>query len=510
MATDATRLVARFNKDWITQGRRPAGICGACLLLAARMNHFRRSIAEIVQVVKIADITLRKRLDDFKQTPSGKLTIDDFRNIWLEQENEPPAYYLARMPKQDAKKGKEGIHERNTGKRKMREEQRVRVDQSRKRRKQLVNDSRQAKFKEAPSDAEEERQADSDNEAREYEDDHESDGTPADENSRLRGLKMKESDEALILDPRLEALADKAAEEEISRALQEEAARRLDADLTEDERSRMERAKAGTVADHSRLRLGQVDEGQKLTRDHSEIECSPTSSRKQTAEATSDLPRSSRVTQPIKKPISSLANAERDDLLGLDEAELDAFILTEEEAKIKERVWIEFNRDYLEKSLEKQLKLEADMKMGILPKSGSRRSGSSVKRSTSARPASAGTGSRGSAAAENAKMMMSRKRNFSRKLNYDVINSLFEDDDEKRGKSSAANDRKRKKKPGGDTENESENGRAYTDGENEVETEGEGELTEAESIPDWKKQMNKMMGRVDEDDEPYDDYEEEY
>lgn len=73
-------------------GRRPAGVCGACLLLAARMNNFRRSVAEVVQVVKIADVTLRKRLSEFKDTPSGKLTVEDFRTLWLDEEAEPPAF----------------------------------------------------------------------------------------------------------------------------------------------------------------------------------------------------------------------------------------------------------------------------------------------------------------------------------------------------------------------------------------------------------------------------------
>jgi len=34
VVTDAIRLVQRFDRDWMTKGRRPAGICGACLLLA--------------------------------------------------------------------------------------------------------------------------------------------------------------------------------------------------------------------------------------------------------------------------------------------------------------------------------------------------------------------------------------------------------------------------------------------------------------------------------------------
>ena len=37
-----------------------------------------------------------------------------------------------------------------------------------------------------------------------------------------------------------------------------------------------------------------------------------------------------------------------EELLGLDEEELDQFILSEDEVKIKERVWVELNKDYLE------------------------------------------------------------------------------------------------------------------------------------------------------------------
>lgn len=92
VATDAARLVKRFDQDWLRIGRRPSGICGACLLLAARMNNFRRSVEEIVQVVKIADCTIKKRLEEFKNTPSGNLTVEQFREIWLSQSNDPPAF----------------------------------------------------------------------------------------------------------------------------------------------------------------------------------------------------------------------------------------------------------------------------------------------------------------------------------------------------------------------------------------------------------------------------------
>lgn len=55
------RIAQRMDRDWITSGRRPAGICGACLLIAARMNGFRRTTREMIYVVKVADVTIQKR-----------------------------------------------------------------------------------------------------------------------------------------------------------------------------------------------------------------------------------------------------------------------------------------------------------------------------------------------------------------------------------------------------------------------------------------------------------------
>ncbi|TIC26717.1 BRF1-domain-containing protein [Wallemia mellicola] len=102
VASDATRLCRRFDEDFISHGRRPAGICGAALLLAARMNNFRRSVEEIVQVVKIADVTVQKRLDEFSRSTAGDLTIEDFRddqhwhNNRANEETLPPTFYKAR------------------------------------------------------------------------------------------------------------------------------------------------------------------------------------------------------------------------------------------------------------------------------------------------------------------------------------------------------------------------------------------------------------------------------
>ncbi len=92
VANDAVRIVQRMNRDWMTPGRRPAGVCGAALILASRMNNFRRSVREVVYVVKVQEQTIFNRLDEFKATESGGLTVEEFRTIDLERAADPPAF----------------------------------------------------------------------------------------------------------------------------------------------------------------------------------------------------------------------------------------------------------------------------------------------------------------------------------------------------------------------------------------------------------------------------------
>lgn len=87
----ALRLVQRMKRDWMHTGRRPSGLCGAgsgsgsgssssssrllvhflmkrcpsafpaALLVAARMHKFRRTVKDVIGVVKVCQTTLRKR-----------------------------------------------------------------------------------------------------------------------------------------------------------------------------------------------------------------------------------------------------------------------------------------------------------------------------------------------------------------------------------------------------------------------------------------------------------------
>ncbi|KMU71891.1 transcription factor tfiiib complex subunit brf1 [Coccidioides immitis RMSCC 3703] len=106
VASEAVRIVQRMNRDWMITGRRPAGICGAALILAARMNNFRRTVREVVYVVKVTELTIHQRLNEFKATESGDLTVDQFRSVDLETSHDPPSFSHSKDPRRLNNKGK--------------------------------------------------------------------------------------------------------------------------------------------------------------------------------------------------------------------------------------------------------------------------------------------------------------------------------------------------------------------------------------------------------------------
>jgi transcription factor IIIB subunit 2 len=110
VANDACKLLRRMNRDWMVQGRQPAGLCGACIILAARMNNFRRTVREVVYVVKVADSTINSRLYEYKQTPSSVLTVNQFREFGerLKVTTQPPAIWRREKKEERKKKRKTG------------------------------------------------------------------------------------------------------------------------------------------------------------------------------------------------------------------------------------------------------------------------------------------------------------------------------------------------------------------------------------------------------------------
>lgn len=74
-------MLQSMKRDWICTGRRPAGLCGAAILISARYHGFKRTTHQIVKVVKVCHETIRKRLQEFKKTAVAQLTMEEFEAI---------------------------------------------------------------------------------------------------------------------------------------------------------------------------------------------------------------------------------------------------------------------------------------------------------------------------------------------------------------------------------------------------------------------------------------------
>lgn len=60
------------------------------------MHDFNRTTDDIIKVVHCHHATLKKRLLEFKDTPSSMLSIEQFMNVDLEETHDPPSYRISR------------------------------------------------------------------------------------------------------------------------------------------------------------------------------------------------------------------------------------------------------------------------------------------------------------------------------------------------------------------------------------------------------------------------------
>ncbi|KAI9438536.1 BRF1-domain-containing protein [Lactarius indigo] len=373
VATDAIRLVQRFDRDWMTKGRRPAGICGACLLLAARMNNFRRSVEEIVQVVKIADTTLRKRLKEFKETPSGALTLADFRTVWLEEEMDPPAFIKG---KDKEREGREPEAEETSGQTgKMRKRQ-SKADKRKRKRRRI--------------------------------------GESDEEGDIGVGDHVVPNNQAPHLDPELLNSGILAGTSQPEPLFLPEPGEELPVyqggpallmeqpgDLINPSSSRLTDPCGLTKAVVSPL---EAEVNNVLTEEVAEYLLNEQGAQ---LSAALDEVNERRVAgiQPV------------DELTGLDEEELDQLLLGEEEVRIKERVWVEMNREYL----------EAIAAKGEQREPGATSSKHKKRRKPAMKPRDAST-PHGSTAAESVRTLLKQNARYSKRINYDALKDLFTDE----------------------------------------------------------------------------------
>ncbi|KAH8829500.1 BRF1-domain-containing protein, partial [Flagelloscypha sp. PMI_526] len=481
VAQDATRIVSRFDRDWMTKGRRPAGICGAALFLAARMNGFNRSVEEIVQIVKIADTTLKKRLDEFKNTPSGQLSVADFRNVWLDEECNPPAFLRAREAEIEAEESDEDdglpsifahsslahicqkkakistmkMVERRRKKKGRKKKEKTKKRKTKKRKRDLTDISGEESTRMAPLP----RTKGLDPElfkqgilagVLDLDPNHQfvppvsivpdrqhiagssvepivvvpeqPEAGPSNPPPSPKTLMHEQAfdlmDERPLLRQPVSPARDKTTEfyassslalqnaAELSNAAEVEAS--LTATLQEDISSVLASEKgvqlSEVLAQKDRERL----EGIQMKREAAIAAATNKWKGKGRAMDVDEEEGEATCTDAPTVHVDGFEDI--DPLLDLDEAELDWFLLSEEEVKVKERVWVEMNKDYLE-----ALALKGDQESNKKPR----------KRRKAPKARDASTPS-GSTAVESVKKMMKKNPKYSKRINYDVLKDLLD------------------------------------------------------------------------------------
>ncbi|XP_008053473.1 transcription factor IIIB 90 kDa subunit [Carlito syrichta] len=339
----ALRLLQRMKRDWMHTGRRPSGLCGAALLVAARMHDFRRTVKEVISVVKVCESTLRKRLTEFEDTPTSQLTIDEFMKIDLEEECDPPSY--------------------TAGQRKLRMKQLEQVLSK--------------KLEEVEG------------EISSYQDAIEIEL----ENSRPKAKRA------------LASLKDGSIEDTASSLCGEED--------TEDEE--LEAAASHLNKDFYQELLDAVPGG-------SEAAGSPEGGNRPPAleSLLGPLPTAASlgISDSIRECISSQSHDAKDasgdgelDLSGIDDLEIDRYILNESEARVKAELWMRENAEYLREQREKEARIAKEKELGIYKEHKPKKS---CKRREPIQASTAG---------EAIEKMLEQKK-ISSKINYSVLRDL--------------------------------------------------------------------------------------
>jgi len=100
VALSALRIMASMKREWLFDGRRPSGLVGAALLVAARAHGFMRTKQEVIRVVRTCDSTLNRRLQELISSKTGSMTGDEFAGLDIERSDIhglPPSFVSARQ-----------------------------------------------------------------------------------------------------------------------------------------------------------------------------------------------------------------------------------------------------------------------------------------------------------------------------------------------------------------------------------------------------------------------------
>jgi transcription factor IIIB subunit 2 len=96
-----------MSRDWMITGRRPSGLCGAAILIAARIHGYKRTVKQIVSVVNVCDEVIRRRLEEFSNSPMCRMTLNEFESCDMQDDgrgNDPPAFVRNRKKEKELEK----------------------------------------------------------------------------------------------------------------------------------------------------------------------------------------------------------------------------------------------------------------------------------------------------------------------------------------------------------------------------------------------------------------------
>eukprot|EP01027_Heterolobosea_sp_BB2_P013769 GEZU01019819.1.p1 GENE.GEZU01019819.1~~GEZU01019819.1.p1 ORF type:complete len:525 (-),score=180.23 GEZU01019819.1:234-1808(-) len=403
VAKTALKLVASMKRDWMQTGRRPAGICAAALLLAARIHGFRRSQKEIVSTVRICDMTLRKRLAEFQDTPASTLTPEEFEALDDEffsdtrgagTAADPPAFTRSREKEREAaerskKGGDEEVDEEA-------EEEEEEQQQPKPKLKGKKTNAKAAKGKNKRK-------------ASVLEEEENTEDTAA----------AEEGQDALASINKEELLDNEAQiQEEMQKVLNSDEVRLFEQDL---EKADVETKKYEEL--RAQLKASNIDAGDEISTSTGEDLAHLKTAYGDDNTESGELPATLQYDENGEVVTNGNGKHEEEgeedhqeaavveeSLSDIDDEEVDTYIHTDEEVKVKEAIWNELHKEYLEQ-LEQKMKEQERGETEQQPKKKRRQ-----------RKKEESTGPAGSAAEATANMLAKR---MSSKINYSALKGLF-------------------------------------------------------------------------------------
>ncbi|XP_056845890.1 transcription factor IIIB 60 kDa subunit isoform X1 [Raphanus sativus] len=70
-------IISSMKRDWMQTGRKPSGICGAAMYIAAISQGITCSTTDIAHIVHMCGATITKRLNEFANTEAASLTVEE-------------------------------------------------------------------------------------------------------------------------------------------------------------------------------------------------------------------------------------------------------------------------------------------------------------------------------------------------------------------------------------------------------------------------------------------------